>query len=230
MNAVHISYDMNGIPVKPINGTSVRDTLDKIQNGTIIPHNFKLYTDKSDTKTFTTHNYYNMRALLLGTSESVLEKYEGESYFNKFDVYILQHRGSNKGAQVRYAKNLKDITHEINYDRLYNKVYPFYHKETTSQTATSEAGEFKQVYIVGSKPYQDGWLSYSHYKKEQFEKVIDELKQDRKAVLNQLPTYYEIKGTEMLEYFPEETLYKLYPEIRRMEIKEEISNDERNIE
>ena len=161
VNAVHISYDMNGIPVKPINGTSVRDTLDKIQNGTIIPHNFKLYTDKSDAKTFTTHNYYNMRALLLGTSESVLEKYEGESYFNKFDVYILQHRGSNKGAQVRYAKNLKDITHEINYDRLYNKVYPFYHKETTSQTATSEAGEFKQVYIVGSKPYQDGWLSYS---------------------------------------------------------------------
>lgn len=80
------------------------------------------------------------------------------------------------------------------------------------------------------KDCTDGWLSYSHYKKEQFEKVIHELKQDRKAVLNQLPTYYEIKGTEMLEYFPEETLYKLYPEIRRMEIKEEISNDERNIE
>ena len=60
VNAVHISYDMNGIPVKPINGTSVRDTLDKIQNGTIIPHNFKLYTDESDTNTLTTHNYYNL--------------------------------------------------------------------------------------------------------------------------------------------------------------------------
>lgn len=161
IDAFHISYDMNGLPVAPVNGKTVKDTLDKIQNGCIIKHNFKLYTDKNDTKTFKTTNYYNMRALLLGSEGSVLEKYEGEMYFNKFDVYFLKQRGSNKGAQVRYAKNLKDITHEISYDRLYNGVYPYYHQESSSQSTNTTQDGFKQVYIVGTKPYQDGWLSYT---------------------------------------------------------------------
>lgn len=160
VNAFHISYDMNGIPVEPVDGKTCKDTLDKIQNGALITHHFKLYTDKEETKSFKTTNYFNMRALLMGSSDSVLEKYEGEMLFDKFNVYLLKKRGSNKGAQVRYAKNLKDITHEITYDRLYNGVYPYYHQETTSQTTTTSSDGFKQVYIVGSKPYQDGWLSY----------------------------------------------------------------------
>lgn len=64
-----------------------------------------------------------------------------------------------------------------------------------------------------------GWLSYANYKKDDFNKIIEELKFDRQGVLRQLPKYIEINGGEILEYLPEETLYKLYPEIRRMEIK-----------
>ena len=105
VDAFHISYDMNGIPVNPIDGKTLKDTLDKIQNGTLIKNNFHLYTDKTDTKTFKTTNVYNMRALLLGSNDSVLEKYEGELSFDNFNVYLLQRRGAAKGAQVRYAKN-----------------------------------------------------------------------------------------------------------------------------
>ena len=161
VKAVHISYDMNGLVVAPVSGTSAKQTLDKIQNGSLTKHNFKLYTDLVSTKSFTTNNYYNMRALLLGSEDSVLEKYKGEISFDKFNVYINERRGSNKGAQVRYAKNMKDINHEINYERLYNGVYPFYHQETTETVATTSTDGFKQVYIVGSKPFQDGWLSYN---------------------------------------------------------------------
>lgn len=161
INAVHISYDMNGIIVAPFSGKTIKDVVDKIQNGSILAHHFNIYTDKNDTKSFKTANYYNMRSLLLGSSDSVLEKYEGEIYFDNFNTYILKQRGSNRGAQVRYAKNLKDITHEISYEKLYNAVYPFYHKETSTTTTTTAANEFTKVYIVGSKPYQDGWLSYS---------------------------------------------------------------------
>lgn len=161
VDAFHISYDMNGIPVNPVNGKTLKDTLDKIQNGSLVEHHFHLYTDKNDTKSFKTSNVYNMRALLFGSSDSVLEKYEGELSFDNFNVYLLQKRGTNRGAQVRYAKNLKDITHEISYDRLYNGVYPYVHQETTTQATSTTTDGFTQVYIVGSKPYQDGWLSYS---------------------------------------------------------------------
>lgn len=161
VKAVHISYDMNGIVVGPINGSTPKLALDQIQNKTILPHNFKFYTDLVGTKAFKTFNYYNMRSLLMGSSESILETYEGEILFNKFNVYILAKRGSNKGASVRYAKNMKDINHEVNYERLYNGVYPYYHQETSETTTETSSDGFKQVYIVGTKPFQDGWLSYS---------------------------------------------------------------------
>ena len=70
VKAVHISYDMNGIPVKPISGATPSDVLDKIQNGSLIEHNFKFYTDITTSKSFKTSNYYNMRALIMGSEES----------------------------------------------------------------------------------------------------------------------------------------------------------------
>ena len=161
VKAFHISYDMNGIIVKPISASTPQTLIDKIQNGTLLEHPFKFYTDITESKSFKTSNYYNMRALLMGSDESVLETYKGEILFDRFNVNILAKRGSNKGASVRYAKNMKDITHEVNYERLYNGVYPFYHKEEVEVTTDTSSDGFKQVYIVGNKPYQDGWFSYS---------------------------------------------------------------------
>ena len=161
VRAFHISYDMNGIVVAPISGATPKLTIDQIQNKAISEHNFKFYTDITTSKSFKTTNYYNMRSLLMGSDQSILETYKGEILFDKFNVYILAKRGSNKGASVRYAKNMKDITHEVNYERLYNGVYPFYHQETTETTTTTTVDGFKKVYIVGSKPFQDGWLSYT---------------------------------------------------------------------
>lgn len=161
VKAFHISYDMNGIIVKPISASTPQTLMDKIQNGTLLEHPFKFYTDITESKSFKTSNYYNMRALLMGSDESVLETYKGEILFDRFNVNILAKRGSNKGASVRYAKNMKDITHEVNYERLYNGVYPFYHKEEVEVTTDTSSDGFKQVYIVGNKPYQDGWFSYS---------------------------------------------------------------------
>lgn len=160
--AYHISYDMNDVPVGTISGQNIQDTLNQIQNGVIIDDNpFKLYTDMTSTKKFKTTSPYNMRALLMGSEESILEKYDAEVRFDKWNAYITKQRGRNRGVQVRYAKNMTELNHELNYERLYNGVYPFYHKETTSTTSTTTSGDFKQVYIVGKKPYQAGWLSYS---------------------------------------------------------------------
>ena len=162
IDAYHISYDMNGIGLNPIYGINLRDTLEKIQNGSIIPSNFKFYTDTNSSKTYKTTAPYNMRAVLMGSDDSILEKYECEVKFNKFEVHLLAKRGSNRGAQVRYAKNLTDLKHDILNDNLYNGVYPYYHKETTNVNSETSTGDFKQAYIVGKKPYQDGWLSYTN--------------------------------------------------------------------
>ena len=161
INASHISYDMNGLVVGPINGKTCRDTIEKVQNGCIIDSPFKFYTDIDSSKSYKTTAYYNMRSVCMNDSDSLLETYECEYEFDKFNVYLLKRRGSDRGAQIRYGKNMSDLTHEISYDNLYNGVYPYYHSESSSTTTTTTSGEFKQVYIVGTKPFQDGWLSYT---------------------------------------------------------------------
>ena len=161
VNAVHISYDTNGIIIGPIKGNNSRDTIEKIQNGFIIPHNFKIYTDISVPKTFTTNNYYNLRALLMGDDSSLINVYNLEASFDKFKIFLNKIRGAYRGTQIRYAKNMKDLTHVISYEKLYNGVYPFYHQEVTETTTNTTQDGFQQVYIVGNKPFQDGWLSYT---------------------------------------------------------------------
>lgn len=162
VNAAHISYDMNGIAVNSINGYNLNDTLEKIQNGTITKSNFKFYADMSSNIAFKTTAPYNMRAILMGSEGSLIEKYKCEVKFDRFEVHLMQQRGSNRGVQVRYAKNMTSLKHDINYDNLYNGVYPYYHSETTQVSTVSSDDGFKQVYIVGKKPYQDGWLSYTN--------------------------------------------------------------------
>lgn len=161
VNAAHISYDMNGIAVNPINGYNIRDTLEKIQNGTLLDSNFRFYTDMTSNTSYKTTAPYNMRAILMGSDGSILDKYKCEVQFDRFEVHLMSERGTNRGIQIRYAKNMTSLKHDISYDNLYNGVYPYYHSESSQISTSTSDNDFKQVYIVGKKPYQDGWLSYT---------------------------------------------------------------------
>lgn len=159
--ATHISYDMNGIPVKQIDATGLNDACNQIKTESLLPNEFNFYTDISIGRTFKTTKPYNMRAILMGDDEnSLLGKYEGEVKFDNFNVYIKSKRGKNRGAKVTYGFNMTDLNHQTNTDLLYNGVFPYYHTERTS-TETKSSENFTQVYIVGSIPFIDGWLAYS---------------------------------------------------------------------
>lgn len=161
IKAFHISYDMNGIIIGPISEGMLKDTLSKLESNSVLKHNFKFFTDVNSSKTFATTSYYNLRALLFGSDESILETYKLEIKFDKFNVYLVQRRGSDKNAQIRYGKNMTDLEHELSYELLYNYVYPYYHKESSSNpVGTTEEGFTKGYIVPGSKPLQDGWLSF----------------------------------------------------------------------
>lgn len=160
IHAFHISYDMNGIIIGPISEGNLQTTLGKLESESLLPHQFKFYSNVQNNKLFKTNGYYNLRALLFGSEESILESYKLEIKFDNFNVYLMEKRGSDKNAEIRYGKNMTELEHEFTHDLLYNYVYPYYHKETSSQGTTVTSGEFKQAYIVGDKPLQDGWLSF----------------------------------------------------------------------
>lgn len=160
IDAVHISYDTNSIPVKAFSATSLQDVIIKIQNGSVVHNPFILTSDIMYSRTYKTTAPYNLRALMLGDEDSIATKYNAEFKFDNYHIYILAKRGADRGAVVRYGHNMTDINHTQTTDLLYNGVYPYYHTET-EKTETTSSDEFKQVYIVGSKPFQDGWLSYT---------------------------------------------------------------------
>ena len=160
VDANHISYDANSIPVKAFSATSLQDVLVQIQNGCIVDNPFTLSSDISRSKSYKTTAPYNLRAILMSDEESIVTEYDAELEFDNYVIKILAKRGKNRGAIVRYGHNMTDINHSLSTDLLYNGVFPYYHTEKTS-TETTTADEFPQVYIVGSKTYQDGWLSYS---------------------------------------------------------------------
>lgn len=160
IDAVHISYDTNSIPVKAFSATSLQDVILKIQNGSVVHNPFILTSDIMYSRTYKTTAPYNLRALMLGDEDSIATKYNAEFKFDNYHIYILAKRGADRGAVVRYGHNMTDINHTQTTDLLYNGVYPYYHTET-EKTESTYSDEFKQVYIVGSKPFQDGWLSYT---------------------------------------------------------------------
>ena len=160
VSAVHISYDMNDIPVKAFSATSLQDAILKIQNGSVIKNDFVISSDILSSRTYKTTAPYNLRALLMGGDDSLLNKYDAEVKFDNYYVSILQRRGKNRGAVVRYGHNMTDLNHEVSNDNLYNGVFPYYHTEKEI-TETTSGGEFTKVYIVGSKPFQENWFSYT---------------------------------------------------------------------
>jgi hypothetical protein len=160
IDAVHISYDLNNIPMNAFSSSNLQDLLNKIQNEALITHDFKFISEVMSVKTYKTTSPYNLRAILMGGDNSVVSEYDAELKFNNFLINIMHKRGKNRGAIVRYGHNMTDINHDISTELLYNGVFPFYHRET-EKNEVSTNDSFTQVYIVGSKPLQDGWLSFS---------------------------------------------------------------------
>lgn len=161
ITAEHISYDLNGIPVKAIDAKSIAEVFSQIKSNSLIQNNFNFRTDITSGRSFKTTQPYNARAILMGDEEeSLVGVYNAELKFDKFDIHLLSKRGANRGAQVCYGQNMTNLTHEITNDRLYNGIFPYYHRETT-KTETETEETFKQVYIVGTKEYAEDWLSFS---------------------------------------------------------------------
>lgn len=75
-----------------------------------------------------------------------------------------------------------------------------------------------------------GELSYANYKKEDFKKILGEYLNNPQDALDELPIYYDIYGEDIRQLAPEETLFRLYPEIRQIEEQRKSEPDTDEIE
>lgn len=133
IDAEHISYLLNGIPVMPFSASSLAETMNKIANYSVITCPFSFYTDISSTVRFSFDTARSIRSLLGGESGSILDVYGGYDYkFDNFMVKLLAKRGLDNGVSLRYGKNITELKNITNMTNVYTGIVPFWKSEHDS--------------------------------------------------------------------------------------------------
>ena len=133
----HISYDLNGASILPFVAFSPQEACEQLSKQELAAHGFTFTSDIYSERSLTVKTPASIRSILGGRSGSMLDVYHGEYRFDRFTVALLASRGEDRGATIRYGKNLTDITQDENIADMYTHVFPFW----------SKADEDKVIYL-----------------------------------------------------------------------------------
>ena len=136
VKAEHISYQLSYIPVKPFTANNVVEAMDNLKKYSAEDNPFTFWTSKETIAKMYFDVPTSCRALLGGTSGSILDTYLGEYEFNSYTVKLHDHRGVDKGFTIRYGKNLTDITQEESIANTITGICPYWKSEETGEVVT----------------------------------------------------------------------------------------------
>ena len=128
--ASHISYELNKVVVEPFSASSCAAALVGIEGHEVTDSGFTYWTDKTTQGEFSLVTPTEVRPILGGIEGSILDIYGGEYEWDKFTVKLHASRGTDTGVEIRYGKNLVDLTEESDSSRLFDGVVPFWYGET----------------------------------------------------------------------------------------------------
>ena len=131
--AEHISYDLSGIPVKPLSADSVALALTGLKNNAVVDCPFEFWTDKATSGKFSVPTPASIRSRLGGVAGSILDVYGGEYEFDNYTVKLHNNRGMNRGVSIRYGKNLTDIKQDQNCSDVATGVYPYWASQQNAE-------------------------------------------------------------------------------------------------
>lgn len=136
VKAEHISYQLSYIPVKPFTASNVVEAMEKLKNNSAEDNPFTFWTSKETKAKMSFDVPTSCRALLGGTSGSILDTYLGEYEFSGYTVKLHDHRGVDKGVTIRYGKNLTDIKQEESIASTITGICPYWKSEETGEVVT----------------------------------------------------------------------------------------------
>lgn len=126
-NAHHVSYRLSNVVVMPFTASTPTAAFAGIESNSANNNPFIFWTDKTGSGEFKVEKPDYVRAVLGGQQGSVLDAFGGGDYeWDRFTVKLYAHRGSNTQVQIRYGKNLSDITEKTDTSDTYNAIVPFW--------------------------------------------------------------------------------------------------------
>lgn len=130
IKAQHISYRLSQIPVMPFSSSSPQDAFKKIKQNSVVANPFTFYTDVKDVPKDSEINIetpVSARSLfsdndttgLLGVFKS------GEYKYDRFNISLLERRGSDTNVVLRYGKDISSLTHDENIEDTVTSLLPY---------------------------------------------------------------------------------------------------------
>lgn len=172
--AHHISYRQNGIVVKPFTASGVGNAITGLATNSVGTNPFTYTTDKTTAGDYEVTTPSSLKALLGGAENSLLDVFGGGEYkFDKFTVSLLAARGTATDVEIRYGKNLSDITHDIDYIDAYNGIVPFWYGDDGNGTMTLVTLSEWAIYSSGT-PYDGRNTTYPLDLTNEFESMPTE--------------------------------------------------------
>ena len=117
----HVFYDSQNYLIEDsyVVDKNCNDALDHLNSATDNPSPFITISDIT-----TIDSYRCVRKSLYEAIQTVIERWGGHLVRDNFTIKVMNTIGQDNGVTVRYAKNLKDITCEENWDAVVTKLLP----------------------------------------------------------------------------------------------------------
>ena len=124
VNAQHISYDLGGKVATSGSANSCADACILLTNN--FAGAFNITTDKAVSNYFNISEPSSVRSWFGGKKGSLLDVYgEGEWHYDNYTAMLKLHRGADRGVEIRYGKNLTELSQEINIESLVTAIIPY---------------------------------------------------------------------------------------------------------
>lgn len=122
----HISYRLNRIPVKPFTGDNAHQALNRMISNSVEANPFTAYSDVTRSGTYRHTVPSSAKACLQGEAGSILQVYQGEYLFDNFQISLLANRGVDRGAEIRFGKNLLELVMEESLEGVITGIMPYW--------------------------------------------------------------------------------------------------------
>lgn len=150
--AVHLSYDLSGIPVAPFTANDCPSALNGLKSNSMIANPFEVWTDISGSGKYKQNSPASFRSRLAGTDGSILDSFGkgAELEFDRLTVKVHQNRGRDNDVTIRYGKNLTDLKQQESIENVRTGVIAYWYKEENNT----------QDVIVGEIQYLENHADY----------------------------------------------------------------------
>ena len=124
VNAQHISYDLSGKIATSGTANSCASACTLLTNN--FAGSFTITTDKVVSADFEIDVPSSVRSWFGGKEGSFLDVFgTGEWEYDNYTCRFLLHRGQDRGVQIRYGKNLTELSQSIDISKLVTGVVPY---------------------------------------------------------------------------------------------------------